>query len=149
MYTMKHRNHLRGKEREGHSFVQVCFLQTTILPLFFQMAEKLPSMEKFSLSYQHGIFNSQQHSCSLKALSLQKSIFANMGGPPNFFYIVHNQVCVFHHFLVLTSLAHITTTNLYIACCPWKRNAVALELASDLHSFHLFLQSEDHCLDFL
>lgn len=54
---MKHRSHLRGKGREGHSSVQVCFLQTMTAP-FLQIAEKLPSIENFSLSFQHGTFNS-------------------------------------------------------------------------------------------
>lgn len=36
MYTMKHIEHLREREREGRSSVQVRFLQTMTELLFFQ-----------------------------------------------------------------------------------------------------------------
>lgn len=36
MYTVKHIEHLRGREREGRSLVQVFFLQTMTELLFLQ-----------------------------------------------------------------------------------------------------------------
>lgn len=115
MYTMKHRNHRR---ETGRTFLCAGVLlshhdHTCLLPNGKEVAKH---GKKISFFYKHGTFNSQQYSCSLKALSLQKtehlSIYAHMREISKFFCIVHNQVCIFHYFLGPMSLAHIKTTKL-------------------------------------
>lgn len=101
MYTMKHIEHLREREREGRSSVQVRFLQTVTELLFFQklrsyQAWKSQSFLSAHLTHSNIAAISKRRVCRTYTIQI---CICKHEGKPKFFCIVHDQLCVFTIFM--------------------------------------------------